>query len=233
MSEPTTLYRFFDENDLLLYVGISGNPGRRFAQHAGDKPWWNQVALSTMEHYDDRESALRAERQAIRNECPQYNVAHNDHDGGGWVGKFMRDVWNLFGAQVADTAVATGQVAFEDRGRYADGVATTARREFGFRAAAMKDSCPSATPTDIVAALLSSGDDTDLAAQLEYGKTLRAGRVCAARNMAELARQRDEPSYDGSHQPGIAEARRALQDADDTQVAPTPLLWTANRRGAS
>lgn len=74
----TTLYRFFDADSQLLYVGIAGNPGRRFHQHAKEKHWWTQVAASTMQHFNMRVEAERAEELAIRTERPLYNVTHND-----------------------------------------------------------------------------------------------------------------------------------------------------------
>lgn len=73
----TSLYRLRDTSGRLLYVGIAGNPGRRFEQHAGDKPWWGQVASITLEHHPDRGAALDAERHAIQTEAPAYNVIHN------------------------------------------------------------------------------------------------------------------------------------------------------------
>lgn len=75
--DHTTLYRFYGEEHELLYVGISGNPGRRFSQHARDKPWWHLVAESTMEHFATRAEALEAERAAITSERPRYNMVHN------------------------------------------------------------------------------------------------------------------------------------------------------------
>jgi predicted GIY-YIG superfamily endonuclease len=78
VSERTTLYRLRDSQGKLLYVGISGNPGRRFHQHSKDKPWWPQVASSTMEHFDTRREAEAAEMDAIKTERPAFNVVHND-----------------------------------------------------------------------------------------------------------------------------------------------------------
>lgn len=75
----TTVYRLFDVDDDLLYVGIAGNPGRRFEQHAKDKPWWSEVDHIGLEHHPDRRSALAAERLAIVDEKPRYNVVHNSH----------------------------------------------------------------------------------------------------------------------------------------------------------
>lgn len=73
----TTLYRFYNSADELLYIGIAGNPGRRFSEHAKTKPWWPQVARSTMEHHSSRGAALAAEERAIRTERPLHNVVHN------------------------------------------------------------------------------------------------------------------------------------------------------------
>lgn len=71
----TTLYRLHDAAGHLLYVGIGGNPGRRFEQHHGDKPWWGQVAHITLEHHPTRQAALTAELKAIRTENPRHNIA--------------------------------------------------------------------------------------------------------------------------------------------------------------
>ena len=44
-------------------------------QHAGLKPWWADVAKTTVEHFPTE--ALVAEREAIKTETPIYNVVHN------------------------------------------------------------------------------------------------------------------------------------------------------------
>jgi predicted GIY-YIG superfamily endonuclease len=77
VTAPTTLYRLFSNDRALLYIGIAGNPGRRFEQHAGDKLWWGEVATLTLEHFTDRATALVAERRAIETERPLHNVVHN------------------------------------------------------------------------------------------------------------------------------------------------------------
>jgi predicted GIY-YIG superfamily endonuclease len=73
---PTTLYRLYSAGGRCLYIGIAGNPGRRFQQHAGDKPWWREVHHIAVEHFDQRTTAEQAEVRAIRTEDPLYNVAH-------------------------------------------------------------------------------------------------------------------------------------------------------------
>lgn len=74
MSEPTTLYRAYDINGQLLYVGVAKNWGRRWAQHSERAPWYGTVARLRIELLPDRESALAAELEAIVNEQPIHNV---------------------------------------------------------------------------------------------------------------------------------------------------------------
>jgi len=77
MSETTSLYRLFDADRRLLYVGISRNPGRRFMEHHADKFWWEDVDEISLERYHTREDALEEERIAIQTERPLYNKTHN------------------------------------------------------------------------------------------------------------------------------------------------------------
>jgi predicted GIY-YIG superfamily endonuclease len=72
--KPTTLYRFYASDGTLLYIGVAGNPGRRFEQHRGEKPWWGDVARVRLEHLESREAALEAESKAIKAEHPRYNI---------------------------------------------------------------------------------------------------------------------------------------------------------------
>jgi predicted GIY-YIG superfamily endonuclease len=76
-SGSCDLYRFFDADETLLYVGISLNAAKRASQHRKDKPWWPDVATMTVERHDTREAALEAEAEAIRSERPLHNVQHN------------------------------------------------------------------------------------------------------------------------------------------------------------
>ncbi len=71
----TNLYRFFDSNGVLLYVGISGRTLARWQEHKTSQPWWPRVAHVTVDHLPDRPSAIQAESDAIRTEMPTYNKA--------------------------------------------------------------------------------------------------------------------------------------------------------------
>lgn len=73
----TVLYRFFNTDGELLYIGIAGNPGRRFEQHDSEKEWAHTIAYSRLEHYASREEAAAAERIAIHNENPRHNIVGN------------------------------------------------------------------------------------------------------------------------------------------------------------
>lgn len=72
----TTLYRYFDTDDVLLYVGITSNRQNRADQHSKSAVWWRFVARCEMEHFRTRQQAERAERRAIQLEHPVYNKQH-------------------------------------------------------------------------------------------------------------------------------------------------------------
>jgi predicted GIY-YIG superfamily endonuclease len=77
MNKPHVLYRVYDAQGVLLYIGITMHPASRFAQHSEDKPWWADVADIRVEHCGSREEVLAAERDAIKCEHPRFNVVHN------------------------------------------------------------------------------------------------------------------------------------------------------------
>lgn len=76
----TTVYRFFDKQDRLLYVGITNRGTQRIKAHAKVQSWWIQVKTATFVHYESRLAAQIAEAEAIRDERPQYNKAHPNVD---------------------------------------------------------------------------------------------------------------------------------------------------------
>lgn len=68
-----TLYRFFDGDDNLLYVGCSLTWPTRLAAHEREKDWWENVTRVTLDHFPTREIAAEAEVAAITHEGPRYN----------------------------------------------------------------------------------------------------------------------------------------------------------------
>ena len=72
----TKLYRHFDEHGNLLYVGISNCAIKRFGEHRKSSPWIDLVTTITIQEYDTRAAALEAERIAIEQECPEFNIVN-------------------------------------------------------------------------------------------------------------------------------------------------------------
>lgn len=75
MTERVALYRLFNENGRLLYVGITNNPSVRFVHHKMEKTWWTDVARREIEWFASRDDALKAEVRAIHQESPLWNVS--------------------------------------------------------------------------------------------------------------------------------------------------------------
>jgi len=69
----TDLYRHFDADDTLLYVGVSLSCVARLAQHRKKSGWYGEIATITIEKFSTRERAIKAERAAIREENPKHN----------------------------------------------------------------------------------------------------------------------------------------------------------------
>jgi len=75
-SSEAAVYRIYDANDQLLYVGLTNDTTTRWYDHATRKPWWKTEA----HRYEARWYATRAiaraeEIKAIRTERPRYNVS--------------------------------------------------------------------------------------------------------------------------------------------------------------
>lgn len=82
-NDPTTLYRLFDDESRLLYVGISASRlgAKRFGQHSRSKDWWQEIAYARLEHFESRQIALRKEEEAIGTENPMHNIQSNPNRG--------------------------------------------------------------------------------------------------------------------------------------------------------
>jgi excinuclease UvrABC nuclease subunit len=71
---PTALYRYFDRQGELLYIGISKTPIIRLSTHQCQKNWEFDIASITIAYFETRPRAVNAERLAIRAENPRYNI---------------------------------------------------------------------------------------------------------------------------------------------------------------
>jgi predicted GIY-YIG superfamily endonuclease len=72
-TRPTVLYRLYDVNDQLLYVGVTTRLTTRLNTHAQSKPWFGDVArIETMSFATGCE-ALEQERHEHRETSPFYS----------------------------------------------------------------------------------------------------------------------------------------------------------------
>jgi hypothetical protein len=73
----TALYRYYDDQDRLLYIGISGSLWTRVTAHVKASSWMDFAARSTITRYPTRPEAEEAEEVAIKAEHPIFNDQHN------------------------------------------------------------------------------------------------------------------------------------------------------------
>lgn len=76
-TEPYFLYRFYDEDDTLLYIGITNDPERRLYQHTAQKPWADDIARTEYAVFANKTEAAAAEAALIKELSPLHNIVHN------------------------------------------------------------------------------------------------------------------------------------------------------------
>jgi predicted GIY-YIG superfamily endonuclease len=76
MEGANFLYRHFNKEGKLLYVGITNRVGRRIKDHVKTSGWFERVKSITLESFDTREDVVQAEIKAIKTENPEYNKQH-------------------------------------------------------------------------------------------------------------------------------------------------------------
>jgi excinuclease UvrABC nuclease subunit len=74
MAAKCALYRHFDAEDKLLYVGISLRPFTRIKEHSVVSNWADAIANVRIEYFPTRKEALEAEAKAVQEENPLYNI---------------------------------------------------------------------------------------------------------------------------------------------------------------
>lgn len=84
------LYRHFDKEGDLLYVGISIDPVARLVNHTSKSKWKDEIATITIERFESQHDAMNAEYRAIVDEKPRHNraipMSNKDRD-------FVRNYW--------------------------------------------------------------------------------------------------------------------------------------------
>jgi excinuclease UvrABC nuclease subunit len=71
-----TVYRFYDANLVLLYVGYSQDPKGRFDAHMSSTEWSSEIKSVFIEMFDDQKSALLHEKNTIKELVPKYNKTY-------------------------------------------------------------------------------------------------------------------------------------------------------------
>lgn len=122
-SKRTALYRLYDGDDRLLYIGISALPKARWERHATLQPWWHLVARKSLEWHDDRASAIKAEAEATAAEGPLYDRSwrrSRSEPRGGYdysedVNKVVEGLRTMIerGEHPAGAKISTGPIAAE------------------------------------------------------------------------------------------------------------------------
>lgn len=84
---PHFVYRYYDADGNLLYVGCTNTPYARREGHSRDSSWFPKAVRARHTVYPDRATALARESLAIHEEKPRHNVK------GRWRRGFSRDHW--------------------------------------------------------------------------------------------------------------------------------------------
>jgi len=77
-DRPHYVYRCYDGNDRLIYVGCSGMPKNRMDQHKASSWWFQQVERIRYTVFPGRTYALAMELKAIAEENPRWNIKGRD-----------------------------------------------------------------------------------------------------------------------------------------------------------
>jgi len=77
MTRPVNLYRHFDSKGRLLYIGVSMSALTRLQAHRSHSRWFDNIARVEIESLPNRKAALLAEKRAIVEESPKFNVMHS------------------------------------------------------------------------------------------------------------------------------------------------------------
>jgi hypothetical protein len=116
------LYRLYDADGELLYIGISYSAIARFAKHKQTQPWIDDVCRIEIESHEvDRWEIEAMEIAAIQAERPRHNVirngGHNRRDPGRAIAfnhswpAYHRDMVDLYWSVQRDTAALVSKLS--------------------------------------------------------------------------------------------------------------------------
>ena len=73
----TALYRHYDKNGTLLYIGVSLHAVQRLIDHRDKSHWFEDITRIDVQWYLSRSEAYAAEKHAIKTEKPKHNITYN------------------------------------------------------------------------------------------------------------------------------------------------------------
>jgi len=74
VSKKTALYRHYDKDGALLYVGISLSAVARLKQHQGSASWFYDIDYIEISWFKSRALAMMVEAVVVAVEEPKYNI---------------------------------------------------------------------------------------------------------------------------------------------------------------
>lgn len=88
------VYRAFDVDGLLLYVGCTNNVATRMNAHRKGSAWFQYMDHFTTEGPFERAEAERRESEAIRTEAPWFNATAETYGAvSSWRGPYLRAIY--------------------------------------------------------------------------------------------------------------------------------------------
>jgi predicted GIY-YIG superfamily endonuclease len=92
----TALYRHYDAQGALLYVGITANPFDRLIKHKHASAWFDRVERVEIEWHQSKQEAMAAEAEEIATKRPENNKA-----------------MHCYFVNLADVAVSEGPISLD------------------------------------------------------------------------------------------------------------------------
>ena len=85
------MYRIFDAQGRLIYVGSTHNPEARIYSHRQVMWWSGTIHRIKIQVFPNRQAAMDAEREAIQTEHPRWNINLRNWDRPGWGRQNLKD----------------------------------------------------------------------------------------------------------------------------------------------
>lgn len=120
-KSPHYVYRCYDEDGRLIYVGCTVDPVGRLAHHRANAWWGHQISTVRNIVFPNKDYALTREREAIGEERPRWNVRGRWNHRGLWSAGDYEDYYTavvMYAGGSAYNASHLERVKNEARQRY-------------------------------------------------------------------------------------------------------------------